>query len=70
MPHSLNNHQSLKKEQEESEAQHGVSGWQKDARFSLVTCKGYYFKKFLLQGTKFGPRQESKAGFLHIQEAT
>lgn len=54
MPHSLNN-QSLKKEQEKSEAQHGVSGWQKDARFLLVTCRGHYFEKFLLQGTKLGP---------------
>lgn len=33
MSHSLNNHQSLKKEQEKSEAQHSISGWQKKARF-------------------------------------
>lgn len=48
MPHSLNNHQSLKKEQEKSEAQHSISGWQKDDRFSLesimkvITLKSSY----------------------------
>lgn len=46
--HGLNNHQSLKEAQEKSEAQHSVSGWQKDAGFSSVPRESYYFKKLIL----------------------
>lgn len=54
MPPSLNNHQSLKKEQEKLEAQHSISGWQKDARFSLqsimkvITLKSSYCRGLIL----------------------
>jgi len=55
MPHSLNNNQSLKKAREKSEAQHfGLAEgcW----IFTGISHEGYQSQKFLLQGTKSGPR--------------